>query len=153
MRVSLTQASSHHRIARTRLERCRFPWPNGYGVRLRILRLRVRIPPGMQCVYIYIFDTTTKIKKKIIASGGIRTHASEDNWTWVNRLRPLGHVCYPRGQNRVLCLFARNEYKPTDERGSPQRVAHWSYVPKVQDSYPWWCIAILYIYFIYCVPR
>ena len=27
------------------------------------------------------------------ASGGIRTHASEENRTWVGRLRPLGHGC------------------------------------------------------------
>ena len=41
-----------------------------------------------------------------IASGGIRTHASEDTWTWVKRLRPLGHECvYSRVARRCAYIL------------------------------------------------
>ena len=79
--------------------KCKGQWSSGMilalGARGRGFDSRLA-PIAYVCVF-YIFSYTHllsgNIKKWKIASGRIRTHASEENRTWVDRLRPLGHRC------------------------------------------------------------
>ena len=109
----------------------------------------------------------------LCASGGIRTHASEENRTWVCRLRPLGHECnsYMIWYDMCVCVCVHAK-KPTArfELATPclrnrctnhcamlayimillfakrfgAAVARWAHNPKVRGSKP--RIAIKYFF-------
>ena len=68
-------------------------WCSGYHSTFPTLR------PGFDsrmahCYFSFVPDRKITFKKgnqKKCGSGGVRTHASEETRTWVERLRPLGH--------------------------------------------------------------